>query len=373
MSDPKVDEITDKGATKSTERISPDVAALPIPEPLVETSRDTQTTMTTELKRISTTNEQRHQQLLQRVSETKTAATETLRRWRAMKDTASCSSSSKSDAVCRVSIVGTAGRLNVERDMSLDVFNAMVASATEQLPRMTGLPSSCIHLVSGGAAWADHVAVTLFLWGGFAGLTLHMPCAWRRDTVCFEDNHSCESSRNPGRFANMYHARFETKTGIHSLRQIQESVERGAVLVESYRGFHDRNSAVASSPFLLAFSWDRGDKPESSFGTYDTWKKCKGVRVHVSLRHLMEESLELPRDELSLCIKELRTYLDPRDIDSIREPKNVKSVSLLLQFEDYAPFAFYWLKRYLKCALPELARYVDDDKCRDPATMTEKD
>ena len=68
------------------------------------------------------------------------------------------------------------------------------------------LDLSSAHLVSGGAAWSDHVAVELFLSDEYDGLTLHMPCKWIRKE--HYDNGSYSWQTNPGKLANSCHRKF---------------------------------------------------------------------------------------------------------------------------------------------------------------------
>src|SRR5690606_1280513 len=73
-----------------------------------------------------------------------------------------------------IAIIGTAGRGDDAAKLGPALFAAMVRDAAE---RVAAFPDP--RLVSGGAAWADHVAVKLFLEGKVAGLTLHLPAEFR--------------------------------------------------------------------------------------------------------------------------------------------------------------------------------------------------
>jgi len=136
-----------------------------------------------------------------------------------------------------------------------------------------------VTLVSGGAAWADHAAVRLFLGGGYAGLTLHLPCPWHRGKHW--DNGQYSWKTNPGRTANVYHRRFSSETGADTLGELEHAKRNGAVMV-AHAGFFQRNSAIAKADYLVAFSW--ADSPESiTGGTKYTWRKCRTQKLHVSL------------------------------------------------------------------------------------------
>src|SRR6202035_3134051 len=61
-----------------------------------------------------------------------------------------------------------------------------------------------ITLKSGGAAWCDHLAVSLYLESKNAiKLELALPCNFENDK--FQDNGSTDWRINPGRLANYYH------------------------------------------------------------------------------------------------------------------------------------------------------------------------
>lgn len=120
-------------------------------------------------------------------------------------------------------------------------------------------------LVSGGAAWADHLAVTAFLDGSFDRLVLYGPCEWDDIAIRFED-------RDDGRIANHYHSSFSRKIGHDTLKDINEAIARGAVYVPG-KGFKERNSSVAAGvDGLLAFTFGSGSRVAEG-GTADTCRK----------------------------------------------------------------------------------------------------
>lgn len=187
-----------------------------------------------------------------------------------------------------VAIIGTAGRMNDKRNKDLTTahFEWMVDSALKTLVSF-GLDPSETHLISGGAAWADHVAVELFLRKKVAGLTLYAPCAFAE--ASFVDTGSADWRTNPGKTSNYYHRLFSEKIGRNSLTEIATACARGAVLDTSGTGFHSRNSAIAArATHMIAFTWSEEGKPTDG-GTLDTWKKCAlagEFKVHVSLKEV---------------------------------------------------------------------------------------
>ena len=126
------------------------------------------------------------------------------------------------------------------------------------------------HLVSGGAAWADHVAVRLFLDKKVPHLRLFLPCEWSGGH--FYDNGIKEDfKRNPGKTANHYHLKFYKSTFINSLSEIQTAQNEGAELINVDKGFYARNALVAKSDFILACTFGDGSQVKDG-GTAHTIK-----------------------------------------------------------------------------------------------------
>ena len=127
--------------------------------------------------------------------------------------------------------------------------------------------------------FADHIAVHLFLCNEVSRLLLHFPAKWiQKPKPHFEDNGKSDQN-NPGKMANIYHRHFSKTTGIDSLMQIQQAIQIGAYF-KVHNGFQERNKHVAMSNKLIAFTWGEGDKPKPG-GTLNTWRLCKGRRIHV--------------------------------------------------------------------------------------------
>ena len=136
--------------------------------------------------------------------------------------------------------------------------------------------------------YTDHVAVALYLTEDFRSLKLHFPAKWQssHDDPQFQstDPECNDYMKNPGGVANRYHKLFSTKIGENSLLQIKSAIDLGATVTE-HKGFHKRNTAVAQSSYLLAFTWGEGKEPKRG-GTHNTWMQCKGTRLHIPLSSL---------------------------------------------------------------------------------------
>lgn len=179
-----------------------------------------------------------------------------------------------------VAIVGTAGRgpdLNLLLD-SKGFYEAMIKKARNCIlafSQLLGDPE--VELVSGGAAWADHIAVLLFLESvhrpphhedvGVRALKLHLPCPLEQEG--FFDSKARGSYANPGKVANAYHALFKAHAKIDSINQLNHAIDVGAQF-QVGRGFLDRNLHVAKSQCLAAFTFAQETGRPADGGTAHT-------------------------------------------------------------------------------------------------------
>jgi len=175
-----------------------------------------------------------------------------------------------------LAVVGTAGRRYDGKKLTAQTFARMTQVAIAHI--LQEFPSG-VNLVSGGAAWADHVAVELYLQAqqrddlNIPSLTVYLPCQWDAKAECPRD-----SSRSPHATASTmvsYHATFSKHIGRNSVKELARASEFGAVIDETGGGFHARNTRVARAcTHLLAFTFASGDAPSTDSGTFDTWAKC---------------------------------------------------------------------------------------------------
>lgn len=190
-------------------------------------------------------------------------------------------------ATVDIGIIGTAGRDRaraVQMDQAL--YFAMFADAQERITAIAkGLP---IRLISGGAAWADHLAVNLFLKGHAGQLALHFPAPFLPDIPAYAET---TGKYDPGRTSNYYHGLFSQAIEHDSLADIRDALEQGAESTTS-PGFHARNRIVAArSEWLLAWTWGSGREPADG-GTLHTWRASRIPYTHRS--HIPLDSLARP-------------------------------------------------------------------------------
>jgi len=130
---------------------------------------------------------------------------------------------------------------------------------------------------SGGAAWADHVAVSLFLAKQADSLTLYLPAP-------LDDGETFLPTYD-GRI-NYYHSIFSKAMGASTIDGIQRAIKLGA-RVEIVEGFHNRNLPVGKCDVLIASTFGEGDQPKDG-GTSHTWTNSPApIKIHVPIASLM--------------------------------------------------------------------------------------
>ncbi len=168
--------------------------------------------------------------------------------------------------------------------MSAALYDRMLIAVRGQL-RLLGAFEG-LDLVSGGAAWADHLAVTLWLEGGFRSLHLYLPTTlealpwggrWMFDAASYE-----------GEISNYYHRKFSAHLRRDTLKELGELTGQVGVVLEVVHGFKQRNSRVAQVDTVIALTWGKGEVPKDG-GTKDTWDKAHAAtRIHIPLSTFVE-------------------------------------------------------------------------------------
>lgn len=173
----------------------------------------------------------------------------------------------------KIAIIGTAGR-DKTKPMTLALWDWMVADAHERVRKGS-------HVVSGGAAWADHLAVALFLSGHAGEITLHLPAPFYRGQFT-------GPSKSAASAANWYHKLFSEVIGRDSMADITTIEKMDNVYgtfepeAAGYGAMFARNAKVAQADGMLAYTFGTGNVPADG-GTKDTWDKCRGERHHICL------------------------------------------------------------------------------------------
>ncbi len=120
-------------------------------------------------------------------------------------------------------------------------------------------------LVSGGSAWADHVAVQLYLEGGFGGFELYLPTEFDLSQKRYIHSHE-------GQTLNKLFSECQAKTGSNVFEKLARVIGGTSVKTVVRKGFLARNTLISENcDYLIAFTFS-ADVPKEG-GTFDTWKK----------------------------------------------------------------------------------------------------
>ena len=193
-----------------------------------------------------------------------------------------------------VAVIGTAGR-----DASIDMTRTLWRLMCEDLSKRIN-PSD--HLVSGGAAWADHLAVHAYLNGQCKNLTLFLPAPIA--------NQKYEGPlRSAGSTANYFHKRFTDAIAENTLEQISVAIQNGARVsaepaAPGFAAMFARNRKVAQlAQAVIAYTFHDGEEPLPG-GTLDTWRQIRSSdRTHIDLRPILAQALHLDMQSKQAAIK----------------------------------------------------------------------
>jgi hypothetical protein len=191
-----------------------------------------------------------------------------------------------------IGIIGTAGRRDDAPKMSMALYDAMRKRLDELLHCV---PVAERDLQSGGAAWADHLAVDVFNDKQAASLTLHFPAPFLRDTSL---SGPAFAPTDAGRTANHYHQEFTAKFlgnstfPWNSLFDIDWALDEGAKHTVS-DGSHARNFLVGQCDWRIAFTFGEGAVPKDG-GTKHCWDHSLAPKkTHIPLGSLLTAQQDL--------------------------------------------------------------------------------
>ena len=171
-----------------------------------------------------------------------------------------------------ISIIGSAGRNDDAHKLNRSIFTKMYNRAKDTLNdiiKTEKLQYSDIILKSGGAAYADHIAVLLAIQYKEQDikLELHLPCNYilddTKEIIIFTGNDKTSYT------ATKYHNAFNNKCRTYSFRDIYHVAKMGAILY-TYKGFYARNKIVGQADYLIAFTFGVNNVLKKG-GTKNTW------------------------------------------------------------------------------------------------------
>lgn len=189
-----------------------------------------------------------------------------------------------------IGIIGTAGRGEDGTKMNKDLYWLLYDDLKRRLDEICP-DRDRRHLVSGGAPWCDHLAVTAYLEGDTPRLTLYLPCHLTHGaTVEFVDNSDDSWQKNPGKIINYYHRRFSQKMGWDSIADIAFAKKKGAGS-QTLEGFHKRNLEVGKVDYLIAYTWcDLAASEPKDGGTRHTWSNSDAPhKINVPIESVLQK------------------------------------------------------------------------------------
>ena len=153
-----------------------------------------------------------------------------------------------------LAVIGSAGRQKDSEYVSNYLYDKMLSETKKMIDEF-----EISKLISGGAAFSDHLAVTAFLKGWVSELELYLPGKFEQRYFGTHDSKT----------ANSYHQKFSEKLNIDSLNEISTAINQGAI-VSSYPGFKTRNLEVAyNNDYVLAFTFGYKTIQETDFFNSD--------------------------------------------------------------------------------------------------------
>jgi hypothetical protein len=184
-----------------------------------------------------------------------------------------------------LAIIGTAGRKDDGRKLSRAIYLKMYRYARNLILQGTFGNQQELELVSGGAAWADHIAVSLHKDPELKlPLTLFFPADWDFTKQCYCGNQAAST-------ANYYHEKFSRDVGVNTLTGLEQALlDKNVTYFVNLKGFLERNIQVATlADVVLAFTFGKGEVPKDG-GTRHTWDRCEGkLRIHVPINQFIDD------------------------------------------------------------------------------------
>lgn len=182
----------------------------------------------------------------------------------------------------KIAIIGSAGRKEDKALVTPAIWKKMVNDVYKQIK--IAEEGQLVHLISGGAAFADHLAVEV--WENpdkcyVQELTLYFPSQWDSARTQFVGNKDAQT-------ANYYHELFSSAIYGHkfgSREMINQAIIDGAKAIPVMEGFKARNLLVGQADVLITYTDSRGPLPKPG-GTYHTWMNSKAIKIHRDIRSL---------------------------------------------------------------------------------------
>lgn len=181
-------------------------------------------------------------------------------------------------APTRLAIIGMAGRFpQLRARLTSTHMDWMCETIESYIELVLETDPSCITLVSGCSAWADHTAVQLFNSSSkYAGFQLYLPSAFD------QENRQFDTASQSGSRLNELHSYCSTSLGTNTLHEIAGALTDPLAKALVVPGFLRRNRVIANScDHMLAFTFDPAC-PRGG-GTAHTWNLTTVPKTHFNL------------------------------------------------------------------------------------------
>lgn len=199
----------------------------------------------------------------------------------------------------KLAIIGTAGRYSDGKQLATDPkrYLMRMLDAAREVSRLTG----ATELISGGAAWSDHIAVLLFIEDPERySLELELPAALEPNSeggLKYHDKGTRDFKDNPGAVSNHYHHQFnatlaKSRLGSSFVDFFLVS-SHPKVTINVGTGFLERNLVVAAKAHHCLAMTFGDDRQLKEGGTMHTMKAFLSKRDHGQSFHLDLNTLKL--------------------------------------------------------------------------------
>lgn len=181
----------------------------------------------------------------------------------------------------RVGIIGFSG-VSEQEDPSFwneTAYKQMIDFCDGAI-RKTGLSPVNVELVTGGFPWSDHVAVTLFNYGGYSSLVINSPAKFKLGGF--------GETSEPGCDLNKLHQSFLNQTGIDSLLEIRDAVFKGAVMVDSHKDLRSVYKALRQCKYIISLAKDDSENPDKCTKRMIRWKDAEFVKICKNISKLRQ-------------------------------------------------------------------------------------
>jgi hypothetical protein len=190
------------------------------------------------------------------------------------------------DDLVRIAITGSSARQPEDKKLLMKEHMEWMHNRIRFFIQLMNLDPKKIMLMSNGSAWADHVAVQLYLTWEFYGIELYLPSKFDIKQRKYINTHE-------GRKLNELHSYYNQVTGVNPFDELLRAIhgkDRARVTIK--RGYKQRNTLMAGNcDYLIAFTFS--DTVPTRGGTVHTWNRYDTYeKIHFNLGFVNKKKIE---------------------------------------------------------------------------------